>query len=429
MPTDSSTTENASGTVSAAAATTAPPSRRLLALEALKIRNFRFLVASDFFGFIGLNTRMMVIGWVVLELTDSDGWVGLVAGLPAIPVIFLALFGGAITDRINRRTIQMWTFMLLASLSLTLGILVGLDKIQLWHIVVVAFPSALLATLRMTAGSAMVVDVVGRQLVFGANAASTAITNIARFAGPALGGWLLAKHGADMAFYFVFFSLTTGAIFLWFIRIENPVKADKSKSLLADFKLGITYIVGTPELRWLAVLALSILAAGISMPLVPRWARDVIGSEADGYAVILVGGGVGGLIGAIALMLAPPFKQLAKLLVVVAVVWSIAMVDFSFTTTLIPAAIAFGIQGGAVVWWANTIRTMFQLAARDDMRGRVMSLFGLISQAIALGWMLGGALSELIGPQLTFLVSAALVVTLYVFAYARSPELRQVGRD
>lgn len=213
------------------------------------------------------------------------------------------------------------------------------------------------------------------------------------------------------------------------IRIENPVKADKSKSLLADFKLGITYIVGTPELRWLAVLALSILAAGISMPLVPRWARDVIGSEADGYAVILVGGGVGGLIGAIALMLAPPFKQLAKLLVVVAVVWSIAMVDFSFTTTLIPAAIAFGIQGGAVVWWANTIRTMFQLAARDDMRGRVMSLFGLISQAIALGWMLGGALSELIGPQLTFLVSAALVVTLYVFAYARSPELRQVGRD
>jgi MFS family permease len=369
MPTDSSTTENASGTVSAAAATTAPPSRRLLALEALKIRNFRFLVASDFFGFIGLNTRMMVIGWVVLELTDSDGWVGLVAGLPAIPVIFLALFGGAITDRINRRTIQMWTFMLLASLSLTLGILVGLDKIQLWHIVVVAFPSALLATLRMTAGSAMVVDVVGRQLVFGANAASTAITNIARFAGPALGGWLLAKHGADMAFYFVFFSLTTGAIFLWFIRIENPVKADKSKSLLADFKLGITYIVGTPELRWLAVLALSILAAGISMPLVPRWARDVIGSEADGYAVILVGGGVGGLIGAIALMLAPPFKQLAKLLVVVAVVWSIAMVGFSFTTTLIPAAIAFGIQGGAVVWWANTIRTMFQLAARDDMRG------------------------------------------------------------
>ena len=143
-------------------------------------------------------------------------------------------------------------------------------KIQLWHIVVVAFPSALLATLRMTAGSAMVVDVVGRQLVFGANAASTAITNIARFAGPALGGWLLAKHGADIAFYFVFFSLTTCAIFLWFIRTENPVKADKSKLLLVDFKLGITYIVGTPELRWLAVLALSILAAGISMPLVPR---------------------------------------------------------------------------------------------------------------------------------------------------------------
>ena len=386
-------------------------------------------MVAEFFGFIGFNTRLMIIGWVVLELTDSDGWVGLVAGLPAIPVIFLALFGGALTDRVNRRTIQMWTFSLLALTAFALGILVGTNQIQLWHVIVIAFPVALLATLRMTAGAAMVIDTVGRDLVFGANAASTAISNIARFAGPGIGGWILASYGAHVAFYFVAGTLVASAGVMWFVKVENPVSTKSKNSLVADFAEGIKYISATPELRWLAIMALSIMAAGMSLPLVPRWARDVLGTEADGYAIILVGGGIGGLIGAVALMIAPPINQLARLLVAVAAIWAASMIGFSFTTTLIPAAILFGVQGGMVAWWANTIRTMFQLAAREDMRGRVMSLFGLISQAIAFGWLLGGLLSDLIGPQLTFIVSSFSVLALYIFAYARSPELRRVGRS
>ncbi|MEE8046325.1 MAG: MFS transporter, partial [Dehalococcoidia bacterium] len=120
-----------------------PSSRRLLALETLKIPSFRFLIAADFFGFIGFNTRLMVQGWVVLELTNSDGWVGLVAGLPAIPVIALALFGGAISDRVNRRVIQMWTFVLLALSGFVLGLLIETDSIQLWHLIAIAFPVAM----------------------------------------------------------------------------------------------------------------------------------------------------------------------------------------------------------------------------------------------------------------------------------------------
>jgi hypothetical protein len=62
-----------SDSTTAAVEPLAQPNRRLLALEALKIRNYRFLLFSDFFGFLGFNTRLMIQGWVVLELTDSDG--------------------------------------------------------------------------------------------------------------------------------------------------------------------------------------------------------------------------------------------------------------------------------------------------------------------------------------------------------------------
>ena len=200
------------------------------------------------------------------------------------------------------------------------------------------------------------------------------------------------------------------------------------KSLIEDFKLEIRYISGTPELRWLAALAISVSFAGMTMPLVPRWARDVLGTEADGYGFILAAGGVGGLIGAIALIMDPPYKQLAKGLVIVVGINSIAVVAFAFTHSLWTAAIAYAFIGATVAWWANTMRTLFQLAARDEMRGRVMSLFGLISQAIAFGWLVGGAVSELIGPQSTFIIAGIAVFVIYLFVYLRSPELRRIGQ-
>jgi hypothetical protein len=64
------TTDSDSDTGAVDAKTT---NRRVLAFEALKIRNYRFLLASDFFQMIGFNTRMMVQDWIVLELTNSDG--------------------------------------------------------------------------------------------------------------------------------------------------------------------------------------------------------------------------------------------------------------------------------------------------------------------------------------------------------------------
>ena len=269
----------------------APRSRRFLALESLKIANYRFLLTADFFGFMGFDTRLMAQSWVDLELTNSDGWVGLVAGLPAVPVMALALFGGTISDRVNRRVIQMWTFSLLAITGFVIGGLINTESLKLWHLIAIAFPVALMTTLRMTAGAAMVGDVVGRERIFGANALSTALANIGRFAGPGVGGWLLANYGAGATFHAIGAVLLLAAGLMWFVKVDNPVRPETDKSLVEEFKLGIRYISGTPELRWLTLLALSVLLGGMMMPLIPRWSRDVLGTGADGYGFILAAGG------------------------------------------------------------------------------------------------------------------------------------------
>jgi len=200
----------------------------------------------------------------------------------------LALYGDVITDRVNRRIIQVWTFLLLSLSGFVLGLLITTDAIRLWHLIVVAFPVAVLVTLRSTAGAAMVVDVVGRERIFGANALSSALTNVGRFAGPGAGGWILANHGAGTAFYAVGAVLLASAGLIWFVDLENPPKTEPTKSIMDDFKQGIRYISSTPELRWLALLALAIMFSSMALPLIPRWARDLLGTGANGYAFLLV---------------------------------------------------------------------------------------------------------------------------------------------
>jgi hypothetical protein len=85
--------------------------------------------------------------------------------------------------------------------------------------------------------------------------------------------------------------------------------------------------------------------------------------------------------------------------------------------------------GFVIVWWGNSLRTLFQLQAADHMRGRVMGIFSLIGQMIALSWLAGGLLSELIGMRPTMVTGISIATAVYLFAYLRSPELRAIGSE
>ena len=120
-------------------------------------------------------------------------------------------------------------------------------------------------------------------------------------------------------------------------------------------------------------------------------------------------------------------RALGKILVVSALAFTLLMLVFIFSTSIVlSASIAAGF-GFIIVWWANSMRVAFQISSRDEMRGRVMSIFAIITQMFAVSWLLGGALSELIGPQATMISGMAVCAAFYVAAYVRSPEIRALG--
>ncbi len=405
------------------------PWSKLAVRAALGDASFRYLLLDNTFGMLGFQVRIMAQAWLVLRMTDSDVWVGLANGLPAIPVAILVLFGGVLADRTDRRMLLVWTRVIFAAFGLITAALVSANAIELWHVVTLGFAIAAASAFGVTASQTLIVDIVGREQLFGANAMFGVTMNLATFVGPAIGGVLIARLGVEAGFYFAAAVLVVAAGSASLIRVAGPAPRSQKTSVMYDLREGLSYVMATPVLRWLLLLGLLLVFGGMYIPLMPRYARDVLDAGVQGYGTLLAAMGLGGLVGSASLIAAGNVRSLGLVLAGVAVLFLLLMIIFAFSTSLpLSSAVSFGF-GFLIVWWSNSLRTAFQITAADEMRGRVMGLFSLNMQMLTLAWLVGGASSQLIGPRATMVSGMVVTAFFYVLAYVRSPDLRRLGHS
>ena len=82
-------------------------------------------------------------------------------------------------------------------------------------------------------------------------------------------------------------------------------------------------------------------------------------------------------------------------------------------------------MGVASTFWKNTAGSIVQTSVAEEMRGRVMSVFGIGAQMLALGWLLGGAMSKVVGNQATLVIAGGLMAALNIYVYTRAPQMRR----
>lgn len=401
---------------------------RLAALGTLRLPTYRALVVSAALNNMAKESRMMAQAWLILALTNSDAWVGGVAGLPALLAAATAPLGGVYADRWERRRMLMVVRLALSVTALLTALLVGGDLIQVWHLLALAFVVAVLDVSGLTAGQTMIIDAVPRNELFNANALYSAALNLALVLGPALAGLVLAHANASWAFAFSALLYIGSALAVSRIHIDQQPRETSTTSVWSDLKGGMDFVRQSSVLQWLLLIGLSGIAVGVWFALVPRFAKDVLESGAAGYGAILSARGAGGLVGVILLLLAGRVQRIAVVLVGCMVGFALLVTLFALSSSMLVAtATAFGL-GIVFVWYPSTLRTAFQFSAADAMRGRVMSLFSLLAQLLGFGWFVGGALSVWIGPQLAMIGCALLAVAVHSLAYARSADLRTIGR-
>jgi MFS family permease len=376
---------------------------------ALHHRHYRVYFIATVVGQTGTWMQTVTQSWLVLQLTNSPFLLGLTSTLQFGPILLLSLVTGVLADRVTRRTLLFITQSTQSALALTLGLLVWSGHARYWHVLVVAVLWGIMSAIDQPARQSLVMELVDRRHVTSAVGLNSAAFNGARIVGPSIAGILIARVGLSLGFFLNAIAFAFAITMLARIPGRRPVPRGAGRTFVEDLLEGLRYSVQTPAVRLVMGLQIILSFCVFNFSVyVPLLARDRLGMGAEGFGVLMACLGVGALaaglsLGALSAAALPP-----RVIAVALAVSLGGLVGLAFTR-------GFGLAAGLLVitGFAGTIvmagcNTSIQLSAPDALRGRVMSLYTLLSSGIfPIGAFWVGLVAEHWGVQRAFLLNGA----------------------
>ncbi|GAC1575261.1 MAG: MFS transporter [Sphingomicrobium sp.] len=253
-------------------------------------------LVSNFGGLI----QSVGASWLMISLAASPQLIALVQAATTLPIMLLSLPAGAIADNFDRRRVMILsqTFMLLVSAALAAFTWLGL--LTPWWLLAFTFLIGCGTALNGPAWQASVGDLVPRKSLPSAIALNSMAFNIARSAGPALGGVIVALAGAATAFLINAVSYVGLIAVLARWKPALPLRDLPPEQLGSGMAAGLRYIAMSPKLQVILLRAsLFGLAAAAVPALMPLIARDLVGGGPLTYGVLLGAFGIGAIGGAL----------------------------------------------------------------------------------------------------------------------------------
>ncbi len=366
---------------------------------ALQYRNFVVLWAGLIVSNIGTWMQNVANGWLILQMTNSPLWLGILGLSFALPMIVIPPFAGAVVDRVHRVRLLFITQSAQMLTAIGLAILTWLGAIQVWHILLASFIGATALAFDNPARQALIPDLVPAGDLLNALSLNSATYTGAALVGPALAGILLVPLGPGTLFFLNGLSFLAVIIALASLRGVRTHGGETNTSLRSSFWNGLVY-AGRNRLL-VALLALSSLGGifGRSYQnLLPAFGRDVWHAGPEGYGLLLSAAGGGAVLGAFGLASFKRLKHQGAVMMINGFVFSLSLVAFALSPAIWIGAIALIVAGTASTVFATIISTFIQFTVPNELRGRVMSLYTVTLIGLpSLGALGSGSLAEWMG--------------------------------
>ncbi|HKY84012.1 MAG TPA: MFS transporter [Anaerolineales bacterium] len=373
----------------------APPAR----FAALHHRNFALLWVGLLVSNVGTWMQNVGQSWLVLQLTNSPLWLGLLGLSFAIPMIVLPLMGGAVADRVRRIRLLYVTQAGQMLLALALGALTVSGAVRVWQILLASFLGAVLLAFDNPARQALVYDLVPQEDLLNALSLNAATYTGAALVGPALAGVLLVPLGPAALFFINGVSFLAVLLALAAMRGVRSRGSGGPATLGQAMRAGLTYAWRTRYV--LGLLGLSAMAAifGRSYQLLlPIFARDIWSAGPAGYGLLLSAAGAGALVGALGLAAFGRGRRQGALMVLSGLAFSLSLMLFALSPVFLAGFLLLFAAGVLATVFTTLISTQLQLTSPNHLRGRVMSLYAITLIGLpSLGALAIGALAERLG--------------------------------
>jgi MFS family permease len=367
---------------------------------ALQHRNFNLLWAGLIVSNTGTWMQNVAQGWLVLQLTNSPLWLGLLGLSFAVPMIVLPLVGGAVVDRIDRIKLLYVTQTGAMLTALILAILTWTGTVHISYILIASFVGSTLLAFDNPARQALLPDLVPKSDLMNAISLNSATYTGAALVGPAIAGALLAPLGAGTLFFLNALSYLAVIFALTFMRnVQTHGSGRQHASIGKSMLAGLSYAWKNRLIA--ALLGLSALAAifGRSYQnLLPIFARDIWNGGPAGYGILLSASGAGALVGAFGLASVRGVKRQGAILVASGLIFSLTVILFALSPDFWLGATLLFLGGIAVTVFGTIISTFIQVAVPGELRGRVMSLYAITLIGLpSLGALGTGSIAEALG--------------------------------
>ena len=390
--------------------------------RALRNPNFRLFWSGNFLSNIGTWMQNVAQGWLVLLLTNSAFWLGVVGFAGSIPFLIFTLFGGVIADRVDKRRLLLVTQTVMMMLAFLLAALAWFKVISVWEVAAIAFMNGVAMSMNAPSYQAMVPRLVKREDLTNAIALNSAQFNMSRILGPTLGGYAMAIFGVAGNF---FLNGVSFLAVLWALtHIEYPdEKPARHESMWASLRGGFAYLHENKQMLVLMWMTVAASLFGIPfLTFIPYFAKVQLNAGESGLGWLLAASGFGAVLGAMTVAIAGMIRHRGRVLTVAGVVFFLAIIGFSESHSFALSECLAFFEGYCGIMMISCFNVSIQHLSSDEMRGRVMSIYATSFLGLPpLGALLAGELSRHMptGHALSMMAGTALLCFLGFFAFSQ----------
>ncbi|HVR31772.1 MAG TPA: MFS transporter [Acidimicrobiia bacterium] len=387
------------------------------AVAPLRVPAFRALWLASVFSSLGTFLQAVAGAWLMLELTDSATWVGLMVASNMLPILFLGVLAGAVADLFDRTKVMIVAQSLSGAAAVAMAVVTATGHITPGLLLVLGLVLGVGVAFNLPAWQSFVPDLVPRGMVASAVALNSVAFNVARAIGPAIGGVILATAGAHVAFGLNALSYAAVVGVLVTVGRKIHVAGDPDRhSMTEAMALGLRFARFTLTFRRVLALAgLFAISSAVIQAVLPSRTLELGGAEWT-YGLLLGSMGLGALAGAFT---RPQFVRRlgARAVPTSMTVFGVFGVLLGLTDSLPVAVGALVAIGACWVWSLTTLNATAQLMAPDWVRGRAMSLYSLaFAGIIPVGSALSGLVADIIGAGAATATFSAAAILLGVAA-------------
>ena len=393
--------------------------------DVLRNRDFRLVWAS---GGLDNTCRWMdvvVMSWLVLELTDSPFLVAMLFVLRWAPMLFFSIFSGMIADRANR-----WLVVVVARsgnvlVTAVVLFLVIAGLVQPWHLLLASLALGWIFVLEFPSLRAMIYDLVGGRNIVSAMSLDALMFTVGRFIGALAAGLWIEISGFTGAYVFLLLGYGISLSIFQLIKTRVPVHAPASRSLWQNLTEGLRYALANRVIRGVLGVTLIMNAMAFSAEsLFPVVARDHLHVGAGLAGVLISAQAIGSFAAAAVISSLGAIRYHGRIFCFGTTLQFLSLLLFALSPWYGLSYLMLLLVGLGSAGFSTMQSTIILISAAPEMRGRAVGVLGQCIGIAALGGLAVGGLANFFDARIAMAISASLGIVLLAPVIALSPLVR-----